>query len=172
MFLPLGTRGTPPTHKLRLVRTTRPPNGDLEVIGFAFNPCPTRDDTASWLLDSYFGFVPKTYSPPYWRGTHKNTCKQYRARQHKINPSLVEWEREVGQPYGVDWHKQMRGLVHAFVQPRIRVNLWKLFNDRLYCVQVAHDYLNSTNSPLTNSYSYCPICAGHVPATYKHLFWD
>ena len=66
----------------------------------------------------------------------------------------------------------MRGLVHAFVEPRIRVNLWKLFNDRLYCGQVAHDYLNSINSPLANSYSYCPICAGHVPATYKHLFWD
>jgi len=40
VFLPLGARGTPPTHKLRLVRTTRPPNGALEVIGFAFNPCP------------------------------------------------------------------------------------------------------------------------------------
>jgi len=103
---------------------------------------PTRDDTASWLLDSHFGFVSKTYSPPYWRGTHKNICKQYRARQHKINPSLVEWEREVGQPY-----KQMRCLVHAFVQPRVRVNLWKLFNDtvkwrlqdstaRMYLVQV------------------------------------
>ena len=61
MFLPLGARGTPPTHKLRLVRTTRPPKGDLEVVGFAFNPCPTRDETASWLLDSYFGLVTKTY---------------------------------------------------------------------------------------------------------------
>ena len=105
VFLPLGARGTPPTHKLRLVRTTRPPNGDLEVVGFAFNPCPTRDETASWLLDSYFGFVPKTYSPTYWRGTHKNVCKQYRARQHIVNPSLAEWEREAGQPHGIDWHK-------------------------------------------------------------------
>ena len=156
----------------RLVRTTRPPKGDLEVVGFAFNPCPTRDETASWILDSYYGLVPKTYSPPYWRGTHKNIYKQYRARQHESNPSLLEWEREASEPNGIEWHKQMRGLVHAFVEPRIRVNLWKLFNDRLYCVQVAHDYLNSINSPLANSYSYCPICMGHVPATYKHLFWD
>ena len=44
VFLPLGAHGTPPTHKLRLVRTTRPPKGDLEVVGFAFNPCPTRDE--------------------------------------------------------------------------------------------------------------------------------
>ena len=172
VYLPLGARGTPPTHKLRLVRTTRPPNGDLEVVGFAFNPCPTRDATASWLLDSYFGLIPHTYSPPYWRGTHKNICKQYRARQHTVNPSLVEWERGIGQPCGVDWHKQMRGLVHAFVEPRVRVNLWKLFNDRLYCGQTAHDYLATINSPLANSYNYCPICMGHVPATYKHLFWD
>ena len=172
VFLPLGARGTPPTHKLRLVRTTRPPKGDLEVVGFAFNPCPTRDETASWILDSYYGLVPKTYSPPYWRGTHKNICKQYRARQHESNPSLLEWERAASEPNGIEWHKQMRGLVHAFVEPRIRVNLWKLFNDRLYCGQVAHDYLNSINSPLANSYSYCPVCVGHVPATYKHLFWD
>ena len=47
VFLPLGARGTPPTHKLRLVRTTRPPRGDLEVVGFAFNPCPTRDENAA-----------------------------------------------------------------------------------------------------------------------------
>ena len=102
----------PHPHKLRLVRTTRPPNGDLEVVGFAFNTCPTRDETASWLLDSYFGFVPKTYSPSYRRGTHKNICKQYRARQHKANPSLVEWEG--GHPYGVDWHEQMSGLSSRF----------------------------------------------------------
>jgi len=89
-----------------------------------------------------------------------------------VNPSLVEWERS--QPCGVDWHEQMRGLVHAFVEPRLRVNLWKLFNDRPYCGQFAHDYLSlvSMNSPLANSYSYCTVCAGHVPATYKHLFWD
>ena len=43
VYLPLGARGTPPTHKLRLIRTTRPPHGDLVVVGFAFNPCPTRD---------------------------------------------------------------------------------------------------------------------------------
>ena len=36
VFLPLGARGTPPAHEIRLVRTTRPPNGELEVVGFAF----------------------------------------------------------------------------------------------------------------------------------------
>ena len=32
VFLPLGARGTPPTHKLRLSRTTRSPNSNLVVV--------------------------------------------------------------------------------------------------------------------------------------------
>ena len=49
------------------------------------------------------------------------SVKKYRAREKIKNSGLVEWEARTGKE--VDWHQKFRGLVHAFVDVRIRIML-------------------------------------------------
>ena len=65
-------------------------------------------------------------------------------------------------------------LVHAFVDVRIRIMLWKLFTNKLYAGEHAQAYLTDARKlpEYRDNYKYCPICTGNITATYEHLFWD
>ena len=157
---------------LRAVRNSRISQTHPVVItGFTFN-IVSRKAINSWLLDPYFGFAPKTYAPPYWNGTHKNICKKYRTLGFTKNEELTQWEVRAGCE--INWHHKFRGLVHAFVDSRIRIMFWKLFTNRLYAGETAHKYLTDSNKlpEFRDNYEFCPVCDGYTKASYQHLFWD
>ena len=151
---------------LRAVRTSRKTkNHPLVATGFTFNVVSNKAIN-SWFLDPYFGFIPNAYAPPYWNGTHTNICKKYRTRGFSKNQELAEWEVRAG--IEINWHQKFRGLVHAFVEARIRIMFWKLFTNRLYAGKSAQRYLTNAHKlpELRGNYEYCPVCCSHTEADY------
>ena len=92
-----------------------------------------------WRDECFYGILQSKYSSPHSGSTFTMISKNYRKHGYLDNEAFSSIKQRND---GINWHKKMQAITHAYIQPKIKDVVWRLIVGKLYMATNAHSFLN------------------------------